>query len=291
MEDVGALAWTADQWALLQRTAADAARRARTVATFLPLVGPLPAGQASVPALEMRVEPPAEAYWGTGADRMQVDDGKTLELTTLSCEVFVTTQQANDPALASVQQMVARAAVVIARLEDAIAFRGQPGPSQAPENPGLPDIYRVQGGQENKGLLTANDDVQPVGDEKAAIVAAVMDAVSALEGRGHYGPFGCVLGDALYAAAHEPSKNSFVLPTERIVPFLGGGLLLRSSVVPPNEGVVVATAGAPIDLVVASDLHVGYVQRSTEPRYVLRVSERIVLRLKQPDAVVRLRKP
>jgi uncharacterized linocin/CFP29 family protein len=47
-------------------------------------------------------------------------------------------------------------------------------------------------------------------------------------------------------------------------------------------------AGSPIDLVVASDVHVSYVQLTLEPRYVLRVSERFVLRMKQPDAACHL---
>jgi uncharacterized linocin/CFP29 family protein len=59
-------------------------------------------------------------------------------------------------------------------------------------------------------------------------------------------------------------------------------------VLPEGEGVIVASAGAPIDLVVGTDVHVSYLQRSTEPRYVLRVSERVVLRLKQPQAVAHL---
>jgi uncharacterized linocin/CFP29 family protein len=51
---------------------------------------------------------------------------------------------------------------------------------------------------------------------------------------------------------------------------------------------VVALAGSPIDLVVACDVHLKYIQLSIEPRYVLRVSERFVLRMKQPRARCRL---
>lgn len=51
---------------------------------------------------------------------------------------------------------------------------------------------------------------------------------------------------------------------------------------------MVALSGSPIDLVVATDLDVQFVQLTLEPRYVLRVSERFVLRMKEPDAVCRL---
>jgi hypothetical protein len=215
--------------------------------------------------------------------------------------------------------MVSRAGVVIGRLEDAIVMRGQPDDQGTPPmiNPGDPDyptppnprrlgqrppqpplpvvtpvIYRVQGGQQNDGLRDATDETYPVdrsqGDIGEKLVTAVVAAIDALESHGQYGPFGCMLGHELYEAAHSPSPGSLVLPADRFVPFLAGGPLLRSSVLPKHEGVIVATAGAPIDLVIATDVHVSYVQRTPEPRYVLRVSERMVLRLKQRSAVARL---
>ena len=72
------------------------------------------------------------------------------------------------------------------------------------------------------------------------------------------------------------------------MPFLEGGPLLRSSVVPEDQGVVVSLAGSPIDLVIGSDMHVKFLQVTLEPRYVLRVSERFLLRIKQPEARCRL---
>jgi uncharacterized linocin/CFP29 family protein len=77
-------------------------------------------------------------------------------------------------------------------------------------------------------------------------------------------------------------------PSDRITPFLNGGPLLRSSVVDANQGVVVALAGDPVDLVVATDMSVNFLQISTEPRFVFRVHERIALRIKQQGAVCKL---
>jgi uncharacterized linocin/CFP29 family protein len=291
--------WTDDQWAQLQRTAVEAARRARGASTFLPLVGPLPDGQASVPALTMREQLDAPEWYTTSGTRLQIDDAETLNLTSLSSEVFVRTQQAHDPDLASVHQMIGRAAVVIARLEDAVVLRGQPAADVAPTNNGsvegepvvTPQIYRVRGGGAHDGLLQAAARTIPVeraGEYGSNLVDAVVAAIDELESKGQFGPFGAMLGHELYEAAHRPSQGSLVLPSDRFVPFLAGGPLLRSSVLPRDEGVIVATAGSPIDLVIATDIHVGYLQRTMEPRYVLRVSERMVLRLKQRDAVARL---
>jgi uncharacterized linocin/CFP29 family protein len=78
-----------------------------------------------------------------------------------------------------------------------------------------------------------------------------------------------------------------VLPRDRILPFLSGPLL-RSSAFATNHGAVVALNGNPIELVVASDISVRYLQTTLEPRYVFRVSERVALRVKEADAIVRI---
>ena len=117
-----------------------------------------------------------------------------------------------------------------------------------------------------------------------------MAAIQSLEGNGHYGPFACVLGHELFADATRPYSGSGVLPSERITLLLNGPLL-RSSTILPKRGVVVALAGDPIDLVIATDINAKFLQLTTEPRYVFRVCERMALRLKQSGAVSTLVKP
>jgi len=260
-------------------------------------------------------EPPKDWY-GQGLHRFEVDDGETLKLTTIACKVYLTTQQAEEPDLASALQMLGHAAVVVGRLEDAIVFNGQPGPDAPPLRPArpgsppsapgppvvAPQVYSVHGGQQNPGLDNpigraagrAGGPLRITGPTWAEygenLVGTIVQAINMLEGSGKYGPFACVLGDSLYRAANTPSRASLVLPSDRFVPFLGGPLL-RSSTLESNHGVVVALSGSSIDLVVASDVHVSSIQRSLEPRYVLQVAERFVLRMKQPEAVCRLEGP
>jgi hypothetical protein len=234
---------------------------------------------------------------GEAYRQLEIDDGDPLLLTTISCNVYLKTLQAEDADLAAARQMLARAAVVIGRLEDAIVFNGQLGRDMGPRSGApSPDIFTVRGGGKYDGLRAGTQPPvlinrvpapPPPPPDSDDLVAKIVRAIQALEGSGHYGPFACVLGDELYEAANRPAPGSLVLPSDRIVPFLGGPLL-RSGTVPRSEGVVVALAGSPIDLVVATDVHVSYVQLSVEPRYVLRVSERFVLRMKQPDAACRL---
>jgi uncharacterized linocin/CFP29 family protein len=276
-DDAPRLPWTDEQWTTVHRIVQEAAGKARVASTFLPLVGPLPPGQTTVPALTLD---PAT---------LQTNDQTAFPLTTIACNVELTTQQAEDPELGAARQMLARAAEGIGRIEDAIVFNFNPGGNPVA---GFPPIYTDQGGPPNAGLFTVAA-FEPVertraGDVvSATLVRAIAAAIQALEGDGHYGPFACVLGRDLFLAANSPA-DSMVFPSDRILPFLECGPLRRSSVVPRGEGVIVALAGSPVDLVVASDVHVKFLQLTTQPRYVLRVSERFVLRIKQPTAVRRL---
>jgi uncharacterized linocin/CFP29 family protein len=292
MPDDPRLPWTDEQWATMQRIVQDSARKARVANSFLPLVGPLPPGQASVPSLRLDELTLPQQLPGDAPRRLEIDDGETRKLTTIACEVYLRTQQAEDPELASAKQMLGRAADIIGRLEDAIVFNGLTQPDEPPKMGDKlavkPEVYTVRGPVQ-AGLLDPDDlkctkSVQNLAEGGGFLVNAVTSGIQKLERLGHYGPFACVLGHRLYEAANTPNTGSLVLPSDRIVPFLDGGPLRRSSVVPPHQGVIVALAGSPIDLVVACDVHLKYLQLSLEPRYVLRVSERFVLRMKQPTA-------
>jgi uncharacterized linocin/CFP29 family protein len=295
-DDSASLPWTAEQWAAIRSVVQESARRARVASSFLPLYGPLPRSQVTVPALTMHNPELGDRQRGEPPERLEIDDGATLRLTTIAADVYLRTAEAADPDLEAAKTMVGRAADVLGRLEDAIVFNGQPGHAQAPVREDgspvvVPVIYTVRGGQQHAGLLDGELEVAVPSrkpDERGeALVSGVVAAIEELEGRGHYGPFACVLGHELFRAANTPNRSSLVLPSDRILPFLDGPLL-RSSTVPTDRGVVVALSGSPIDLVVATDMDVQFVQLTLEPRYVLRVSERFVLRMKEPDAVCRL---
>jgi hypothetical protein len=79
-----------------------------------------------------------------------------------------------------------------------------------------------------------------------------------------------------------------VTPQDQILPFLNGGALLRCSVIDNGEGVVVALGGEPIELVVATDMSLQFLQVTQTPSYLFRVYEKLALRIKDKTAVVRL---
>jgi uncharacterized linocin/CFP29 family protein len=280
--------WTDEQWALVTQTVQKEASRARVAATFLPLFGPLPPDTDFVRAdkLKYKKSPGTDS---SEPERMWVDDKRTLPLSTLQVKVWLRGAQMADPNLTSALQMFRRAANVLARLEDAIVFRGQQATDQGPPASamsGINQIWGVSGGSATRGLLPPSP-VLPIGLE---LVQQVTDRIGLLESKGHLGPFAVVLGEALFADAQKPSP-SFVLPSDRIIPFLGGGPLLRSSTLPKNLGVVVTLGGSPIDLVVATDLSVSFLQVTTDPYFVFRVYEKIVLRIKEKGAIELLQIP
>ena len=51
---------------------------------------------------------------------------------------------------------------------------------------------------------------------------------------------------------------------------------------------VVALGGAPVELVVATDVCVQFLQLTAVPEYLFRVCEKMVLRIKEPEAIMQL---
>ena len=290
--------WADEQWARANQVIQEEASRARVAATFLPLVGPLPPdadfvrrGNITYP---VSVAPPPTR-------QVAINDTATMLLATLQVKVFIRGAEMSDPEMTSALALLRRAANVLARLEDAIVLTGlpvNPAPPPAflapPGAAGLPLIWEIFNGEVTQGIfgpppppgsvqipIPVGVPPPPLGD---LLVVAISDAIGQLEGNGQFGPFAVVLGHNFFTAVQTPAVG-LVLPQDRIIPFLGGGPLLRSSTLPPDAGVVVALGGAPIELVIATDVSLAFLQVSEEPRFVFRVFEKMRLRIKQPEAI------
>ena len=290
MSDIGGLDWTEEQWSRVRQLVHDEALRGRVGAAFLPLYGPLADNVETVPR---------NLYEGVvgpgGQGLLTVDDTDVLRLCTVAVNVQLRGAQAADPELASASILFRRAAAIVARIEDAIVFNGQPKADAPPARgiEGLEAVFTVRGGGAHRGLLDTKASGAPVavpgGDAPKGpdVFAAVVEAVSRLESSGHYGPFACVLGDRMFQAVNTPIAQSMVLPRDSILPYLGGPLL-RASAAAASSGLVVSLQGDPAEIVVAKDISVRYLQATLEARHVFRVSQRFVLRIKEPRALVRL---
>jgi hypothetical protein len=269
----------------VNRVIQEEAQRARVAATFLPLYGPLPADTDFVRLEEISDTGP-----------LRIDDKKTRLLSTLQLNVNVRDAQLADPELTSVLALFRRAANVLARLEDALIFNGQPAPDSPPKY-GAPGAgEKIYGGENWDGLLQSAFTTEGPVTDGDTLVTGVTDAIGALEGKGHFGPFAVVLSQDLFSIAQKPmllltngTKGPSFVPQDRILPLLGGGSLLRSSALPGGSGVVVALGGAPIELVVATDMSLQFLQVTEEPRleprFVFRVFEKMVLRIRQKAIV------
>jgi uncharacterized linocin/CFP29 family protein len=306
--------WTDEQWALVRQAVQKEANRSRVAATFLPLYGPLAGDADFVKSGELNYIDtpfplPTSNQRGPGSKTISVDEHKTIPLTTLQVRVLLHGAQMADTRLTSALEMFRRASNVLARLEDAIVFRGQTGQNEGPPKDaieGLRPIWTVRGGGRSGGLFgrpEGDDDEKPEDVEKTEftkrapatktelpgkkLIHRVSEKIGKLEKSGHFGPFALVLGQTLFANAHEAS-DALLLPSDRIIPFLGGGPMLRSSTLPSDQGIIVALGAAPVELVVATDVSVGFLQVTTDPLFVFRVFEKIALRIKESDAVVRL---
>ena len=291
--------WTDEQWTRIHQVIQEEATRARVAASFMPLYGPL-SPETDFVRRELISYQPWPAGQPPPANRIAIDDRNVSQLATLQVRLRVRGAQMADPELTSVLALFRRAANVLARLEDAVVFNGlvrdpaiagrfAPPPAGVA---GLGGIWEITGGEVLRGLLDPANlliRVVPPLPRARGLVRAVSRAIGHLEANGHFGPFAVVLDQALFTIAQTPDPNSLVLPQDRIIPFLSGGSLLRSSTLPMGSGVVVALGGAPVELVVAKDMCLEFLQLTHEPEFIFRVCEKMVLRIKQPTAIITLR--
>ena len=292
--DLVEVGWTEEHWNRIYSAVTEEAQKARVAAQFLSVVGPLDPTTVAVPSYALTPgNNPLGALGSVSAQRLAVDSDPTLFLTKIAVNVYLRSREAGDPELNAVLSMFRRAANYIGRIEDALIFNGRPGPGAAPlfGLGGIPNVYHLSGGGAVDGLMFGPPGTRRqfqvaglaggvLGDQ---VINAIIASINALDAAGQLGPFACVLSPALFAAICAPNGN-LVLPRDRILPFLQGPLL-RSSAIQDPYGIVIALSANPIELVVASDIHVKYLQTTEQARLAFQVSERVALRVKEFEAI------
>jgi Encapsulating protein for peroxidase len=298
-QDSAHLGWSDEQWARVGRTVQEEAQKARIAAQFLPTVVTADKTAVAVPdnSLTANLLAPQDP-----TRRLVVDHTPATFLTSISVNVALTSQEVADPDQAGALIQFRRAANLIARVEDALMFCGQPAAGVPPVGiAGLPPVVNVRGGGNQPGLavppplgplrylprqdLPLTPGIGGPGGPGNDLATQIIAGVGLLEAAGHNRPFACVLPQDLFTDLHVPTP-SLVMPRDRVVPFLDGGPLLRSSTLPLGQGVLVALGGSPIEIVVSRELHVRYLQTTLEPRHIVRVSERVALRVVEWSSIV-----
>lgn len=282
MSDTGKpMEWTAQQWHSVQQAIYEEARKARVAARFLPLYGPIPADAETVPAEVLKQGKPSEH----AAPRLHVEEGKVLHLATIAVNVSLKGQQVAQPDLSAALTMFRRAANIIARREDALIFRGKDEWKDDPNS-----IYRLTGGPVPDGLYQQGKKIEAPLTNGQELLKAVAHGISDLEDRGYVAPYALALSSDLFVTSETPNDGSLVLPSDRIRPLIEGPLV-RTGALEGRCGVLLSLAGKPVEIVVASEIAATFLQISEEPRWIYRVAERFVLRVKEPESIVTLIAP
>lgn len=292
--DLVELGWTEEHLRRIDAVITEEAQKARVAAQLLSM-GSTDARTVAVPSHQLVADRnPGMVPRRTARDRLTIDTDPTLYLMKVAVNVSIRTRDAAANDLDAVLTMFRRAASYVARIEDALVFNGRAAasPGLVYGAGGIPDVFRVTGRGPNAGIfptVTAAGQrnfvpIPVVAVQRGnAVVVAISRAIGVLENRGYFGPFACALSSTRFNEILEPTAN-LVLPRDRILPLIQGPLL-RASAILPGWGVVVALGGDPLELVVASDIHVKYLQMTEEPRLVFQVAERIGLRIKESAAI------
>jgi len=309
--DLVELGWTEEQWNRIVTTVTEEAQKARVAAQMLPVAGWGDRTAEAIPNFRLQDQANQTLVAPGGVllappRRLAVDSDPTLYFSTIAVNVQLRTREMADPDLGAALVAFRRASNYIARIEDALIFNGRPGVDMDPPfGVAIPQVYRVTGGGAPEGLFPF---VNPFGNRIQInvlanagatlgdqVVTSIVQAVNALDAAGQLGPYACALCPQFFEAICTPNAN-LVLPRDRILPFIQGPLLRSSAifeqivgpVIQAAWGVVVALSGSPVEIVVGSDIHVHYLQTTSEPRFVFRVAERLAVRIKETAALAML---
>lgn len=262
-----------EQWQALDQTVVRTAREALVGRRLIPIFGPLGAGVQAVPDDRL-----------SGADSGAVDllgnsDAASVRLSVrrylpipLIYKDFVVPWRDLEFAAQGGAPLdtagAAAAAAACAHAEDDLIVNGN-------VLLGLPGLRTVDGAQ-HLALGDWRDPEQAFG--------RTVEAMEALFGAGFYGAATVLTSPLLFARLNRMFGNSGLLTLEQVQKIVRGGVF-QSSVVPENTALVIAADAATVDLALAQDMTIGY-QGPENLNHVFRVLEALVLRIKQPRAIV-----
>ncbi|MFP5112707.1 family 1 encapsulin nanocompartment shell protein [Bacillaceae bacterium C204] len=164
----------------------------------------------------------------------------------------------------------ANAARDVANLEDQMIFHGA-------KEFDIPGLMNVQ------GRLT-----HLIGEwyESGAAFQDIVDARNKLLEMNQHGPFALVLSPELYSLIHRVHKDTNVLEIEHIRELVTDGVF-QSPVLKGKTGVILNTGRNNLDLAVSEDFDTAYMGQEGM-NHPFRVYETVVLRIKRPGAICTL---
>ena len=212
--------------------------------------------------------------------------------------------------MTSALAILRRAANALARLEDAIIFNGQAVDAKAATERPIPS--RASTGFRRSGKYWAGRHRRPLGSRPArgsAPAATRREVPIALDGEesGQHLVAGRVTSnwrfgsERTFRAFRRGTRSEILLGctdagsgfaraaarSDHSVPWRRPACSVRARF-QTTRALSSALGGAPVELVVATDVTLQFLQVTADPSFVFRVMEKMVLRIKESDAIVRL---
>ncbi len=303
------LPWSQEIWNRIDQAVHKECQRTKVARQFLPLYGPVAAGQTTVHSDTVVIN--GNVINGNGQS-LSVDETATTPLVEILADFILTAQQVDrEEELMTAVTLATRAANLIAQAEDVLIFQGQTAVEAGTEqHPLFKDgKVRLLSGNAGTGLLgglPTNQviEVPPIVAKPLRFGEKTFEAVAAAYSRlqsgdeleqAHYGPYALVLQFVEYADSYAPVltnqaalANTLAITADRIKPLVTAGFY-GTGTVPALTGLLVSLGGNTMDLVVGMDVTTSFLQEDPDGRYRLRVWERFALRRKDSSAIIRLK--
>lgn len=264
-----------EEWARLNETVIQVARRSLVGRRILDIYGPLGAGVQTVPHDEYQgVSPGAVDIVGEQETAPVFTDVRRFKTIPLIYKDFLLHWRDIEAARTHNMPLdvsaAAGAAAFCAQQEDELIFYGDP-------KLGHEGLMNAAG-----RLTTALGDWTQPGNAYLSIV----EATRKLNEHGHYGPYAVVVSPRLYSLMHRIYEKTGVLEIETIRQLASDGVY-QSNRLRGDAGVVVSTGRENMDLAVAMDMVAAYLG-AAQMNHPFRVLEALILRIKHPDAICTL---
>lgn len=261
-----------EEWERLQEVVVRVARRRLVGRRFIDLYGPLGPGVQTVKYERFtNATPGALDFQGASSSgAIQVEASKYAPIPILYKDFALHWRDLEASRRFGVPldtSSVAGASAFCAMREDRMIFHGEP------------DL-------DIEGLLNASGSSKLELSDWNVVGNGFQDTVAAtrvLNEAGHYGPYAMVLSPGRFAQLHRVYEQTGVLEVRTIRDLVTDGIF-QSDVLQDDQGVVVATGFAHIDLAMSMDLRIAYLgQENLNLQF--RVLECALPRIKHPDAI------
>lgn len=306
------LDWSPDIWNHIDQAVHDEAKRTKIAAQFLPLY----------PSEMDMMTVQSDAVNAQTGPLLTVNEEAVTPLIEIWTEFALTKQQyEKEEQLMTAVTLAINAVNKLSRAEDLLLFQGNEGIADVLFQSQTVNLRGSQRNSSNNnkvesrfpiiGLLPSapKDQIIPVEPTEVNSTdasqnrygentfGAVARGYSILQ-RTHYGRDALVLPTNPFADTWAPLKTTLIMPADRIKGLVGDRFYGTSTLpndfndsnklFPVPQGLLVALDGNTMDLVMGMDATTAFMQVDGEGLYRFRVFERFALRLKDPNAVVRL---